>query len=34
LKGQEVGIKFPSRVRKNDDVYIVKENKWFLFSLL
>jgi putative protease len=27
LKGQEVGIKFPSRVRKNDDVYIVKENK-------
>jgi putative protease len=26
-KGQEVGIKFPSRVRKNDDVYVVKKNK-------
>lgn len=27
LKGQEVGIKFPSRVRKNDDVYVVKKNE-------
>jgi len=27
LKGQEVGIKFPVRVRKNDDVYLIKENK-------
>ena len=26
-KGQEVGIKFPKRVRKNDDVYIIKKNK-------
>ncbi|HKL23578.1 MAG TPA: U32 family peptidase, partial [Candidatus Nanoarchaeia archaeon] len=26
-KGEEVGIKFPFRVRKNDDVYVVKENK-------
>ncbi len=26
-KGQEVGIKFPFRVRKNDEIYIVKKNK-------
>lgn len=26
-KGQEVGIKFPARVRKNDDVYLIKDNK-------
>ena len=25
-KGQEVGIKFPCRVRKNDEIYIVKKN--------
>ena len=26
-KGQEVGIKFPYRVRKNDEIYLIKENK-------
>jgi putative protease len=26
-KGQEVGIKFPCRVRKNDEIYIIKKNK-------
>jgi hypothetical protein len=25
-KSQEVGIKFPVRVRKNDDVYVIKDN--------
>jgi len=26
-KGQEVGMKFPSRVRKNDEVYLIKDTK-------
>ncbi len=26
IKGQEVGIKMPNRVRKNDEVYVIKKN--------